>query len=539
MNGQLGSHTLLNRCGLRTKIMLGLTLALCPIIGIQSYNWYSAKKTAEASHALRDVAELRMEINMVRLGTREYSLTQRPTSLDMVNQHKTKYQEMYKTLAARYAGASDVSSQLMAVNGAMEALADHGLKMADAYIQYDRVVGNTFLDEFFKRDEDLTVAISKLEEHFNKESDAHLTAIPVTAALSLGLVVSSTVIFSLMLAWRLLIPIRSILGGMDRLAHGDLTVKVPVASADELGSLAQRFNEVVPKLRDMISRVAHVTDKVASASAELSATAEEMSRGAQTLASRTTQTAAAVEEMNATVAEVAGNSGRAAQMAQTTVGTASDGRTVVSETIAGMEKISEAVTQSAAIMAALGKSSDQIGEIVRVIEDIADQTNLLALNAAIEAARAGEQGRGFAVVADEVRKLAERTTKATKEIGDMIRQIQHDTKGAVSAMEEGTTKVKGGVSLVNRTGDALVKIVEMVTQSADMIRQIAVAADQQSAATQHIAQDLESVAKVTKESEAGATESAKASQDLSLLATELQSVVGGFQIQSTEKGRGG
>src|SRR5262249_31665077 len=178
-----------------------------------------------------------------------------------INQHKTKYQEMFKALAARYSGASDISSELMAVNSTFDAFADHGLKMADAYIQFDRVVGNTFLDDFFKRDEELTDAIHKLEDHFVKESNARLTAIPITAALSLGLVVGSTVLFSLMLAWRLLIPIRSMLNGMDRLAHGDLTVRVPVSSGDELGSLAQRFDEVVPKLRDMIRRVAHVTDK--------------------------------------------------------------------------------------------------------------------------------------------------------------------------------------------------------------------------------------------------------------------------------------
>ncbi|MBX9658717.1 MAG: DUF3365 domain-containing protein [Nitrospiraceae bacterium] len=312
--------------------------------------------------------------------------------------------------------------------------------------------------------------------------------------------------------------------------EGDLTKRVPSHGTDEIAILGGYFNQFIEKLQGMISKVAHVTDKVASASVELSATAEEISKGTDTLTSRASQTAAAVEEMNATVSQVAQNSGKAATLAQETVKTAKDGGSVVSDTISGMQQLSDAVSSSATIIAELGKSSDQIGEIVRVIEDIADQTNLLALNAAIEAARAGEQGRGFAVVADEVRKLAERTTKATKEIGDMIRQIQQDTRGAVESMQQGTVKVTSGVDLVNRTGEALSRIVEMVSESADMIRQIAVASEEQSVATQQIANDIENVAKVTKESASGANESAKASHDLSQLATELQGIVGSFKL---------
>jgi methyl-accepting chemotaxis protein len=319
--------------------------------------------------------------------------------------------------------------------------------------------------------------------------------------------------------------------------EGDLTKRVPVNGRDEIAELGGWFNVFIEKLQAMIGKVAHVTDKVASAAVQLSATSEQMSKGAESLTARTAQTATAVEEMNATVGEVAQNSGKAAAMAQETVQTAKGGREVVTSTVAGMQQISDAVTQSAAIIAALGKSSDQIGEIVRVIEDIADQTNLLALNAAIEAARAGEQGRGFAVVADEVRKLAERTTKATKEIGDMIRHIQQDTKGAVASMEEGTQKVTSGVALVNRTGEALARIAEMVTGTADMIRQIAVAAEEQSVATQQIAGDLETVAKVTRETAGGATESARASHDLSQLATDLQAIVGNFKIAAADKRR--
>ncbi len=311
---------------------------------------------------------------------------------------------------------------------------------------------------------------------------------------------------------------------------GNLAARLPVQGTDELAQLGGLLNEFIEKLQGMIGKVAHVTDKVASASVELSATAEEISKGTDGLTSRASHTAAAVEEMNATVSQVAQNSGKAASLAQETVKTAKDGGSVVSDTISGMQQLSDAVSSSATIIAELGKSSDQIGEIVRVIEDIADQTNLLALNAAIEAARAGEQGRGFAVVADEVRKLAERTTKATKEIGDMIRQIQTDTRGAVESMQQGTVKVTSGVDLVNRTGEALSRIVEMVSESADMIRQIAVASEEQSVATQQIANDIENVAKVTKESASGASESAKASHDLSQLATELQAIVGSFKL---------
>jgi methyl-accepting chemotaxis protein len=325
-------------------------------------------------------------------------------------------------------------------------------------------------------------------------------------------------------------PLGDIVEAFAKFTGGDLTVRVSVSGRDELARLGQSFNLCSENLKSMIGKVAHVTDKVASASVELSATAEEISKGTDSLTSRASQTAAAVEEMNATVSQVAQNSGKAATLAQETVKTAKDGGTVVSDTIAGMQQLSDAVSNSATIIAALGKSSDQIGEIVRVIEDIADQTNLLALNAAIEAARAGEQGRGFAVVADEVRKLAERTTKATKEIGDMIRQIQQDTRGAVDSMQQGTQKVSGGVELVNRTGEALTRIVQMVSESADMIRQIAVASEQQSVATQQIAGDIEQVAKVTRESSSGANESAKASHDLSQLAVELQGIVGSFRV---------
>lgn len=377
-----------------------------------------------------------------------------------------------------------------------------------------------------------TLGVLTVGLNMTKGKQASDKSMMSTALLMGGMVLTIVVVTYLLLRSIVLKPLAHVATITRDIAQGegDLTKRVPVNGNDEISQLGTYFNLFIEKLQKMIGKVAHVTDKVASASVELSATAEEISKGTDTLTSRASQTAAAVEEMNATVSQVAQNSGKAATLAQETVKTAKDGGTVVSDTINGMQHLSDAVSNSATIIAELGKSSDQIGEIVRVIEDIADQTNLLALNAAIEAARAGEQGRGFAVVADEVRKLAERTTKATKEIGDMIRQIQQDTRGAVDSMQQGTQKVSGGVELVNKTGEALTRIVQMVSESADMIRQIAVASEEQSVATQQIANDIENVAKVTKESASGANESAKASHDLSQLAVELQGIVGSFKV---------
>ena len=361
---------------------------------------------------------------------------------------------------------------------------------------------------------------------------AMIESVKRTGGLLVGITVVTLMMVYVLLHKLVFAPLKHLAGISKDIAQGegDLTKRVPVSGSDELGQLGQNFNLFIERLQQSIHRVGQLTDQVASASAQLSATANEIARGSETQTQRVTQSASGVEEMTMTASEVARNSLEAANIANETAQTASTGHQVVGETVAGMHQLSEAVGQSADIISQLGKSSDQIGEIVRVIEDIADQTNLLALNAAIEAARAGEQGRGFAVVADEVRKLAERTTKATKEIGDMIRQIQKDTKTAVASMEEGTGKVAGGVELANRTGQALTQIKEMVLHTATMIQQIAGAAEEQSVATKQIADDLETVAQVSRESSSGSEESAKASHDLSRLATELQSIVGEFKV---------
>ncbi len=313
--------------------------------------------------------------------------------------------------------------------------------------------------------------------------------------------------------------------------EGDLTKRVPERnSADEITGLARDFNLFIQKMHGAVSLVNQATNRLATSTLELSSTADNVVRAAEGQESRAVQSASAVEEMTMTAGDVARNSNEAARIAQETAETAKTGQEVMTQTVSGMQQVSEAVVQAANIITTLGRSSDQIGEIVRVIEDIADQTNLLALNAAIEAARAGEQGRGFAVVADEVRKLAERTTKATKEIGDMIRQIQQDTKSAVASMDQGTNQVGHGVELANKTGEALSKIHTMINSTAGMIQQIANAAEEQSNATRQIASDLEAMTQTTRETSSGIATSAQACHELSNLASDLQKTVRTFKV---------
>lgn len=349
----------------------------------------------------------------------------------------------------------------------------------------------------------------------------------------IGIVCVLLVVVSWLLHLFVLKPLRALTTIAHDIAQGegDLTKRVPAGSgSDEITVLAGDFNVFIQTMHGAISLVNQASNRLASSTLQLSSTAESVVRAAEGQDARAMQSSSAIQQMTITAGEVVRNSTEAARIAQETAEMAQGGQAVMMQTVTGIQQISEAVVQAATIITTLGRSSDQIGEIVRTIEDIADQTNLLALNAAIEAARAGEQGRGFAVVADEVRKLAERTTKATKEIGDMIRQIQHDTKSAVATMDQGTNQVGEGVELANKTGQALSTIHAMVNETAGMVQQIASVAEEQSQATCQIAGDLESMTQTTRQTTSGIAESAQASHELSTLAGDLQKTLSMFKV---------
>ncbi|WP_168205820.1 methyl-accepting chemotaxis protein [Geobacter sp. FeAm09] len=317
---------------------------------------------------------------------------------------------------------------------------------------------------------------------------------------------------------------------IDRVADNDLTVQAAVNDRDEFGQMGIRLNAMLGGLRRIIHSMNESALQVSAASSQLSASSVRIATGAEEVAAQANAVATASEEMAATSGEIAQNCGRVADGARQASDSARDGVQVVESTICGMSRISDKVSESARTVEALGKRSDQIGEIVSTIEDIADQTNLLALNAAIEAARAGEQGRGFAVVADEVRALAERTTKATREIGEMIKAIQVETRGAVAIMEEGVREVERGSEGAASSGQALHVILDKISEVAMEVNQIATAAEQQTATTHEIAGNIQQMGHVVDDTAHGAQESAQAAANLARLAATLQEEVRRFRL---------
>lgn len=324
-------------------------------------------------------------------------------------------------------------------------------------------------------------------------------------------------------------PTEEVLEAANRLCAGDLSARTSFSGSHELAGIGEAFNRIADTFETLISRIGSSVEEVASSATLLNTTSEMMASNAEEVAAQATTVAVASEEMAATSNDVAQNCSLAADGSQRANNSAMTGSSVVQETIAVMNTIAMRVKESAQTVESLGAQSDQIGEIVGTIEDIADQTNLLALNAAIEAARAGEQGRGFAVVADEVRALAERTTKATKEIGAMIKSIQQQTREAVNSMEEGVKEVERGTDEASKSGLALEDILEQINSVSMQVNQIATATEEQTVTTNEITNNIQQITEVVKITAEVASESATAASNLAKLSEELQEMVGRYR----------
>jgi methyl-accepting chemotaxis protein len=303
-----------------------------------------------------------------------------------------------------------------------------------------------------------------------------------------------------------------------------------VSSRDGITELATGLQVLSDKMHHTLPQVSAITDEIASTNKEISASSSDQIGSIEIQKDQTAQVATAMQQMASTVLQISENSNNAANASRKAAETARTGGKVVDETLANMRAIAASVGETAKKVEELGKHSDQIGQIIGVIDDIADQTNLLALNAAIEAARAGEQGRGFAVVADEVRKLADRTSTATKEIARMITTIQSETKNVVAAMEAGSRQVEQGLESTSKAGQSLNAIIQMSEGVGDMITHIATAATEQSTTTEHINNSIEQITKITVATAAASQQTTAAFEHLSGLAHKMQSLLSQFQL---------
>ncbi len=313
-----------------------------------------------------------------------------------------------------------------------------------------------------------------------------------------------------------------------KVADGDLSLTVAIEGSSQ--SVLGAMRDMVESLRQMVSKITISADNISSTSTQLRVSADQIASGSETVAIEVATVATAGEEMSATSCDIARNCQLAAASGVQASRTAEAGTKVVTSTVTIMARIAEQVSDTARTVQSLGGRSDQIGAIIGTIEDIADQTNLLALNAAIEAARAGEQGRGFAVVADEVRALAERTTKATREISEMIKAIQIETKMAVTAMEQGVREVETGTGKAANSGQALQHILEQINDVTMQVNQIATAAEEQSATTSEISGNMIHITDIMQSTAKGAEESAQAAAGLTRQAEELKLLAGRFRL---------
>ncbi|BBI35507.1 methyl-accepting chemotaxis protein [Cohnella abietis] len=311
-------------------------------------------------------------------------------------------------------------------------------------------------------------------------------------------------------------PLNRIVGLVARVAEGDLTQTSDIQTKDEVGRLGQSMNTMVLNLRKIIGSVLSSAENVSASAQQISASTEEIASGSTNQAQIAVTMNELFKELSMAISSVAQNAEQASELANETMQTAQDGGLVVETSIEGMSQVNEQMAQ-------LEQDSEKIGEIIEVIDDIADQTNLLALNAAIEAARAGEQGRGFAVVADEVRKLAERSSEATKLITTIIKGMQQNTRLSAKSVNEGVVSSR-------KTGEAFKNIVSMIHETATKAAEIAAASEEQAAQTSEFLVSIESISAATEQSAASSEETAMTAQSLAQLSEELNNNVVIFKI---------
>jgi len=401
-----------------------------------------------------------------------------------------------------------------------------------------------YMDIYFQRTEitplvnEISVVLAELVEvsriKIRQSSQDLASQVENTQGLVLVLVAVGVILGALIAAavsWSILSPLNQVIDAMQDIAQGegDLTRKLDERGGAELSALARYFNQFVDKIRETVSRTAEAVNHLDHVTGRLSQISEQTVQGADRQYAETERAATAMTEMASTSVEVADNARLAADGATDADGSAQDGQGVVSQTMDSINQLANEVARAADVIGSLQQDSLQIGGILDVIRGIAEQTNLLALNAAIEAARAGEQGRGFAVVADEVRTLASRTQDSTMEIQAMIERLQKSSEEAVEVMSNGRTLAEETVDQAGQTSHSLATITSAVNSISEMNASISTAAEEQSKVAEEINQNIVTISDISQQTARGSNEIAQATEEMTQLAQTLKSLVGAFR----------
>jgi len=383
--------------------------------------------------------------------------------------------------------------------------------------------------------DDLKGLVSELQTHAEEESTALLDRVSGSQALVSTLYIVGLLIglgCAFMIVNVVVKPLKLAVHAMNDIAEGegDLTRRLAAEGNDEIAQLGQAFNKFAIKVHDVVSEVMNSVSQLSSAATELSMVTSQTSEGVARQQMETEQVATAMNEMTSTVQEVANHAEQAAGAANDANSESQNGNMIVNEGMKSISSLADEITTASGVIGRLETDSENIGTVLDVIRGIAEQTNLLALNAAIEAARAGEQGRGFAVVADEVRTLASRTQESTQEIQSMIEKLQSGAHDAVEVMNASQKRATETVDHANQAGNALSSIAKSVERINDMNLQIASAAEEQSSVAEEINQNVVRIADIAQETSGSMQQIASSSEDLAQLSTRLDQLVGSFKV---------
>lgn len=375
----------------------------------------------------------------------------------------------------------------------------------------------------------LALQVTIAEQEYQKAEQSYSRTLIINIATTLVALAVLT-----LLSWSIIHGISAAVASLERastrLAEGDLTARTHDQSNDELGRISQAFDQMAERFQQTINQVAGSSNQLAAAAEETSAISVQTGDGVRQQQHEVEQVATAMHEMTTTVQDVARNAADAAESSRQADQEAQQGRQLATRTIDAIQSLAEEVERAAQVIQRLEQDSENISSVLTVIQGVAEQTNLLALNAAIEAARAGEQGRGFAVVADEVRALASRTQQSTTEIQTMISRLQEGTGEAVSVMQVSRDKAQQGVEAVGLASDRLLAITDAVTHINDINAQIASAAEEQSSVAEEINRNITNVSEIGKQTSTASQQSAATSQELARLASDLQQLIGRFKV---------